>query len=136
MRCLERWQSHDDCKILQASNITDRKIFLYDTFEGMSEPTADDKNYKGKDAREMMDATDRTKADSVWCYSPLEEVQENMKQTGYPKDRVVFVKGKVEETIPVSYPLKSLCCGWIPIGMNLLITNSRIYFRCFQKMEF
>ncbi|HMI66075.1 MAG TPA: TylF/MycF/NovP-related O-methyltransferase [Cyclobacteriaceae bacterium] len=93
-------------KVLQASNISDRTIFLYDTFEGMSEPTADDKNYKGKDAREMMDATDRTKADSVWCYSPLDEVQENMKQTGYPKDQVVFVKGKVEETIPRIAPAK------------------------------
>jgi hypothetical protein len=93
-------------QLLQASHTTDRKIFLYDTFEGMSEPTAADKNYKGKDAQEMLDATDRAKSDSVWCYSPLEEVQENMKQTGYPNDRIVFVKGKVEETLPGVVPAK------------------------------
>jgi hypothetical protein len=111
-------------QLLQASRISDRKIFLYDTFEGMSEPTPADKNYKGNDAREMLDATDRAEADSVWCYSPLEEVQENMKQTGYPKDQVVFVKGKVEETIP----------GVVPAQIALLRLDTDWYESTYHEL--
>ncbi len=93
-------------KILQAEGISNRKIFLYDTFEGMSEPTAKDKNYKGNDAGNMMKTSRKEQADSVWCYSPLEEVQKNMRLIDYPGDLIVYVKGKVEDTIPKVMPEK------------------------------
>lgn len=38
------------------------------------------------------------------CYSPIEEVKANMLQTGYPAANIVWVKGKVEETIPATIP--------------------------------
>jgi hypothetical protein len=43
---------------------------------------------------------------SVWCYSPLEEVKENLYSTGYPKDNLIFVQGKVEDTLPAIKPGK------------------------------
>jgi hypothetical protein len=39
-----------------------------------------------------------------WDYAPLEEVRKNLESTGYPLERVRFVKGKVEETIPSTSP--------------------------------
>jgi len=41
-----------------------------------------------------------------WCYSPLEEVQKNLYSTNYPKEKITFIKGKVEETIPNIIPEK------------------------------
>jgi len=88
-------------------NVTDRKIYLYDTFEGMPEPTDNDYNVSNKKIR----AVDRWKKEqkqdiNTWCFSPLSEVQNNMLSTGYPKDQIILVKGKVESTIPQTIPSK------------------------------
>ncbi len=84
---------------------TERKIYLYDTFEGMSEPTKKDINYRNEDAE--IEWKDSIKKDhNEWCYSPLEEVKNNLYSTGYPKDKIIFVKGKVEDTIPETIPEK------------------------------
>ena len=39
-----------------------------------------------------------------WCFSPLPEVKQNLASTGYPEDKLHFVQGKVEETIPENIP--------------------------------
>ena len=39
-----------------------------------------------------------------WIYSSLEEVQTNMYSTGYPTENILFIKGKVEDTIPDRIP--------------------------------
>jgi O-methyltransferase len=38
--------------------------------------------------------------ESIWCYSNIEEVKQNMYATNYPKDNIVFIKGRVEDTLP------------------------------------
>ena len=85
---------------------TERKIFLYDTFEGMSEPIVHDENMHGKKAKELLSQQDKTAGKNVWCYSTLDEVKKNILSTGYPEKNVVFVKGKVEDTIPTAVPEK------------------------------
>lgn len=88
---------------LVAEKATDRDLWLYDTYEGMSEPTSVDLDWRGRSASEMMSATDE-KEMSVWCYSSLDEVRSNMARTQYPNAKMHFVKGKVEETIPKEAP--------------------------------
>jgi O-methyltransferase len=83
-----------------------REIYLYDTFEGMSEPTEIDKVFTGTGADELMNITDRNDPTSVWCYSALEEVQQNVGTLKYPVSKVHYVKGKVEDTIPQTIPGK------------------------------
>lgn len=83
-----------------------REIYLYDTFEGMSEPTEHDKVFTGTGADVLMETSDKNDATSVWCYSAVEEVQHNVSTLNYPKDKVHFVKGKVEDTIPQTLPGK------------------------------
>jgi O-methyltransferase len=77
-----------------------RKLYLFDTFEGMSEPTANDLDYSGKNAFTLLAEQPRFKCDGA----PLEGVRKVLYDTGYPKERIHFVQGKVEETIPVSAP--------------------------------
>jgi len=85
---------------------TSREIYLYDTFEGMSEPTEHDKELTGAGADEMLNNSDREDATSVWCYSALEEVQQNVGGLKYPTAKVHYVKGKVEDSIPQTLPGK------------------------------
>jgi hypothetical protein len=92
---------------LMHQNCTDRRIFLYDTFEGMAQPTEKDVYVTGQSAMHFWEKA-RSAPDLAWCYCPMEEVQGNMASTGYPDDKLVFVKGKVEDTIPGKMP-ESIC---------------------------
>jgi len=87
---------------LLEAGITDRKIYLYDTFEGMTQPGEKDGEIE-KAEWEKYKVNDQS---SNWCLSPLEEVQANMARTGYPKENIIFIKGKVEQTIPGTLPGK------------------------------
>lgn len=82
-----------------------RVFHLFDTFEGMAEPTEKDVMYDGKTAKELLDR-DKAKegADHNWCVASLEDVRQNIFSTGYPKDRIHFIKGKVEDTLPKHAP--------------------------------
>lgn len=85
------------------SGNTDREIWLYDTYAGMPEPTDRDMNYRG-DAAHSQWAASQTTDHNEWCYASLETVQANMALTGYPPEKLRFVKGRVEETIPGEVP--------------------------------
>jgi hypothetical protein len=91
-------------KMLQNRNIRDRKIYLYDTFEGMSEPTKDDLDLMGNDADVLLNKNIDHKETSVWCLANLDDVQSNMRLTGIPEEQIIYVKGKVEDTIPGTIP--------------------------------
>jgi O-methyltransferase len=81
----------------------DVDLYLFDTFDGMSAPGKEDvRRATGESASDLL-ATKSTDSE-VWARAPLEEVRENLKSTGYPIDRIHFVKGKVETTIPNCAP--------------------------------
>jgi predicted O-methyltransferase YrrM len=83
---------------------TDRDIYLYDTFAGMSAPTSADVSVYGEPAGVKFAASRSTDGASDWCRAPLDEVRTNVLSTDYPADRVHFIEGKVEETIPGRAP--------------------------------
>jgi hypothetical protein len=86
---------------------TQRKIYLYDTFEGMVAPTKEDFALIGSSGHLENEWRSKQSDDhNEWCFSPLSEVQKNMLSTGYPEDRLIFVKGRVEDTIPRVMPEK------------------------------
>jgi len=87
-------------------NDTSRDIYMYDTYEGMSEPGEDDRAYSGDPAATLLEQSDKNDPRSVWCYASLEDVRRNVLSTGYPAGRIHFVKGKVEDTIPQTIPDK------------------------------
>src|SRR5690606_20989501 len=81
-----------------------RQLYLFDTFEGMTAPTDKDVARDGKRAAELLSQSDRSDPGSVWCVASLPEVRQAVLSTGYSGDRVSFVKGRVEHTIPVQAP--------------------------------
>jgi hypothetical protein len=84
-------------------NRTDVDLFLFDTFEGMPEPGKEDNHRStGAAAKDMLAGTDNSS--SMKCYAGLNEVCRNLEGTGYPGERLHFVKGMVEETIPSQAP--------------------------------
>ncbi len=92
-------------QMLVNRNMTDRRIFLYDTFEGMSEATSDDVTSKGDQALLRMNEMGFNEdGHSNWCLADLTDVKNNLSQIAYPKNNLVFVKGKVEDTIPGTLP--------------------------------
>jgi O-methyltransferase len=83
----------------------DRELYLYDTFEGMAEPEDVDRNHEGSSAAQVL-SEQLPSASSMadWCNAGLDEVRANMESTGYPSDRIHYVVGKVEDTIPATLP--------------------------------
>lgn len=89
---------------LLAGGDSSRQLWMYDTFDGMSQPTDQDIDFMGQTAETLLKQQDRHDAQSVWCFSPLEEVKTAMADTGYPLEKISFVQGKVENTLPTQTP--------------------------------
>jgi hypothetical protein len=98
--------------LLQRQDVR-RDLYLFDTFEGMSEPSAHDVDYTGKRADEVM----RKDSGYKCADAPLERVKEVLYGTGYPKEKIHFVPGKVEDTIP----------GFAPEAISLLRLDTDWY---------
>jgi len=91
-------------EMLSRLGMTTRELYLYDTFEGMSEPDERDKTYSGESASDLLEKDADKEQNLVWAYSTLETVQEGMQSTRYPQEKVHYIKGKVEDTIPSTVP--------------------------------
>ncbi len=89
-------------KILLSLGIKDRTLYLFDTYEGMTEPDARDVDLHGNVASNDWFQIQRRGV--KWAYAPIEEVRETIASTGYPMDKVHLVKGPVEQTIPGTIP--------------------------------
>ncbi|HEY7455281.1 MAG TPA: TylF/MycF/NovP-related O-methyltransferase [Thermoleophilaceae bacterium] len=81
----------------------ERALYLYDTFAGMSEPGERDVTVSGASALPEWRQAQRGEVNE-WCFSPLEEVERNLRSTGIDPARLRFVEGKVEDTIPATAP--------------------------------
>lgn len=89
-----------------SKGVTDKTIFMYDTYEGMSEPSEHDVAFDGELAAKKMKEEDKMADDSIWCYASIEEVTKNIESTGYPMDKIKLIKGKVEDTLSLHLPQK------------------------------
>ena len=85
---------------------TSRRIWLYDTFSGMTEPTSRDRDVYGGSALDMRGRThtDEGRPTPFQFMASLDDVRANMAGTGFPEDRIVYVTGPVEETLPATRP--------------------------------
>lgn len=92
---------------LSALGVNDRRIWLYDTFAGMTAPTsADIEAGSGVTAREMLATTPVQDGDNVWCVAGLADVEANVRSTGYPFEQFTFVEGDVAQTLLQNAPEK------------------------------
>jgi O-methyltransferase len=96
---------HAVARTLHNAGVTDRDLYLFDTFEGMTEPTERDVRIghgSHRTAAQMLERADKNA--NVWAVASLEDVQEGVRTLPYPQERFHFVKGPVEETIPEAAP--------------------------------
>lgn len=89
----DRWSS----RALRRLSESFRNFFLFDTFEGATDATEKDSDYRGKDANRTLAQARGTSTDA-WAIAPLEAVQENMNSTGYASERIHYKVGWVENT--------------------------------------
>lgn len=83
--------------LLETGDIRD--LYLFDTYAGMTTPTDLDVDYLGVPAEgQFREAQADDHVD--WCYASIDDVRQNVLSTGYPADRVHFIKGDVLGTIP------------------------------------
>lgn len=115
-------------RALLAQDVTDRRIWLYDTFAGMTEPTAADVEAgTGVTAAQMLATTEAGDGNNVWCIADRSDVEANVRSTGYPMGMFRFVEGDVavtlRESVPESIALLRLDTDWYEstrIGLEVL----------------
>lgn len=82
-----------------------RDILMFDTFEGMTEPTEVDVDLHGEKAGKLLNAEHKNNDSSIWCVADLETVKDTMRLAShYPEKRIKLVKGKVEDTLKDNLP--------------------------------
>lgn len=86
-------------KTLIELRIDNRCLYLYDTFEGMSEPTGNDLDQSGQLAQALLNQAPKVPGSNIWCIASIDDVRSNIESTGYPIASVRFVKGDVANTL-------------------------------------
>lgn len=90
-------------RTLLAVGDVSRKLYLFDTFDGMPPPTDVDRAVEsGISASVLLKEADRSS--DILAYSPIDDVRTNLLSTGYPSSHLRFVEGRVEDTIPSQAP--------------------------------
>ena len=81
-----------------------RKIYMYDTYKGMTEPSDNDCIAStGENVSERWKKSLDDKGNAMWA-TALEEVKGNMISTCYPEKNIIFVEGDVRETLKHTKP--------------------------------
>jgi O-methyltransferase len=93
---------HAIARTLDSVGVHDRDLYLYDTFEGMTQPTEKDIRIDGATAADRLAVSARTA--TVWAWASLEDVKAGFEDVPYPAERIHYVQGPVEETVPGTLP--------------------------------
>ena len=82
--------------------VTDRDLYLYDTFTGMTTPSDEDVRRSGEGAADLL--AEQSRSSDIWAIAAIDDVREAVLSVGYPEERIHFVQGPVEETLPANAP--------------------------------
>jgi O-methyltransferase len=93
---------------LQRLGEPNRDLYLFDTFAGMPRPTEEDapSPYDPYSLQKRWRRSSEGSESSGWGAVPVERVEEAMRSTGYPAERIHCVQGMVEDTLPDRAPEK------------------------------
>jgi len=85
-----------------------KKVWMFDTFEGMAEPTEHDVNAKTKEKASIKYQGKNKGTHVDWCYASLEDVKKCCQVSGIDINSIKFVKGDVCNTLndPANRPDK------------------------------
>jgi O-methyltransferase len=82
---------------------TCRQLYLFDTYAGMPPPRPVDRDRDGRSAADWL-RDESPAADVVRARCGLDAVRQAMFRTRYPWGKILFVAGRVEETLPARAP--------------------------------
>ena len=85
-------------KIFEHLN-SEKKVWMFDTFEGMTAPTNVDIEAINQISAENKFAESQTNTHNEWCYASLEDVQKNCSDSGIDIAALKFIKGDVCDTL-------------------------------------
>jgi hypothetical protein len=102
-------------QVLRSLGVSNRGLYLFDTFTGMPTPGPEDVDFKGTPATDVFR--------KEWCYAPLDSVQRAVHSVGYDPVRIRFVPGQVERTIPEHAPDRIACSASTRTGTSPLVTS-------------
>jgi O-methyltransferase len=86
---------------------SDRQLWLYDTYQGMTEPSAlDIQAMSGKAAETVLASQPKDNDNPFWALAQRDIVEHNMAGTGYSPHLLHYVEGAVEDTLPGRVPDK------------------------------
>lgn len=74
-------------------NMTDRKIWLYDTFTGMTSPEQMDIDLEGNNAIDILQRP------HIMCYASLNEVKNNIMSVPFPQENINYIIGDIVQTL-------------------------------------
>ena len=86
-------------KLLERNEIDNIKVFGYDTFDGMSEPSKYDYDLIGNKAEDLMNKTPKKEGRGIWAYSTFQRVKNIIDNSVDSPENIKLIKGKVEETL-------------------------------------
>ena len=99
--------------------VKDKKIYLYDTFEGMTNNTEFDKHIFENENKDI-----KLKKGDNFC--DIDEVKDNLKNFEYDEDKIVFVKGDVMKTLKENN---------VPNNISLLRLDTDFYDSSLVELE-
>ena len=89
---------------------SENKVYLFDTFTGMSEPGQHDIKTSTKSPAQKKYSDSKKEGYNSWAYASIEEVKENFKKLSLLDSNVIFIKGKVEDTLIQANQLPNAIC--------------------------
>jgi hypothetical protein len=104
------WKGGQIISAYLANTQTKRKFWLFDTFEGMTQPTEHDFRLQadGVTRGYAKDSGKAKRGFDQWCRSEIQEVQQNLSKFNMPMEQTTFVKGDIVQTLnnPSNVPNK------------------------------
>ncbi len=91
------------CTLVERADTT-RHLHLFDMFEGMVPPGPNDRYRDGSPASAVFDRAVAAADNAKRCDAALDEVRSALSLTGYPKDGIHYLAGRVEDTLPRDAP--------------------------------
>ena len=87
-------------KLIEKYNIVNKKIFGFDTFDGMQEPSDFDIDCWGNKIKNVHQTQEKNQnIDNIWAYSSIEDVRKNYFNNTTKNENLILIKGKVEDTL-------------------------------------
>lgn len=104
------------CKTIIDNKLSKINIYMYDTFEGLTEPGEFDYTLEGSDFTMSKDTvfetwkSHKSTYGNNWCESSLQSVKKNVESTGYDIEKLFYIVGDIRDTLEVDRNLPKKIC--------------------------